>query len=248
MSLSDEPVQQKTEVTQVVQRTKDVKSIRFRRPKGFNYLPGQWAFITIGNENMQKTEPLSLSSSPTQDFLEVTKRLTGHEFSNAVDALNVGDGATIRGPYGKLILQENQENICMLSGGIGITPLRSMIRYSTDKELETSIILLYSNRFEDSIAFKDDFDEMQKRNLNFKVIITITRPSLAWKGLTGRINMEMIEKTVPDYSERVFYTCGPRPMVDGMVAILAEMGLPEARIKYEYFSGYLGAPSGRSIQ
>ncbi|MDD2834834.1 MAG: FAD-dependent oxidoreductase [Methanothrix sp.] len=182
-------MQQKAKVTQVVRRTKDVKSIRFRRPKGFNYLFWQWAFITIDNENMQKTEPLSITSSPTEDFLEVTKKLTGHEFSNAMDAINVGDRGTIRGPYGKLILQENHEKICMLSGGIGITHLRSMIRYSTDKGLKTSIILLYFNLFEDSIAFKNDFDEMQNRNLDFKAFITITRPSLAWKGLTGRINM-----------------------------------------------------------
>ncbi len=165
-----------------------------------------------------------------------------------MDALNVGDGVTIRGPYGKLILQENQEKICMLSGGIGITPLLSMIRYLTDKELKTSIILLYSNRFEGSIPFKDDFDEMQKRNRNFKVIITITRPSQAWNGLTGRINVEMIKKTVPDYSERVFYTCGPRPMVDATVAILTEMGLPETQINYEYFTGYLGAPGNGFTQ
>ena len=61
--------------------------------------------------------------------------------------MDAGDAATIRGPYGKLTLKENQKKTCMLSGGIGVTPLRSMIRYSTDKELKTSIILLYSNRF-----------------------------------------------------------------------------------------------------
>ena len=248
MNLSNERVQQKAEVTQVIGRTKDVKSIRFRKPKGFDYLPGQWEFITIGNENMQKTEPLSFSSSPTEDFLEVTKRLTGHEFSNALDALKVGDEVAFRGPYGKPTLQDNHEKICMLSGGIGITPLRSMIRYSTDKELKTNIILLYSNRFDDSIAFKNEFNEMQKRNLNFKVVITITRPSQAWKGLTGRINMEMIKRIVPDYSERVFYTCGPRPMVDATLAIMTKMGLQERQIKYEYFSGYLGAPSDGSTQ
>ena len=248
MNLSDERVQQKTEVTQAIERTKDIKSIRFRKPKGFDYLPGQWSLITIGNGDMHITKPLSFSSSPTEDFLEVTKRLTGHEFSNALDALKVGDELAFRGPYGKLTLQDNHEKICMLSGGIGITPLRSMIRYSMDKELKTSIILLYSNRYEDSIPFMSDFSEMQKRNLNLKVIITITRPSRAWKGLTGRINMEMINKIVPDYLERVFYTCGPRPMVDATLAILTEMGLHERQIKYEYFSGYLGARSGISTQ
>ena len=234
-----------TEVTGVIQRTKDVKSVRFRRPKGFNYLPGQWAFLTVDSDEEQKTKPLSFSSSPTEDYLEFTKRLTGREFSNAFATLEMGDTATIRGPYGKLTLQENHK-ICMLSGGIGITPLRSMIRYSTDKELKNSIILLYSNRFDDAIAFMDDFDEMQVRNPNFKVITMITRPSPAWKGLTGRINREMIEKKVPDYAERVFYFCGPKLMVDAMVVILSEIGLPETQIEYEYFSGYLGAQGGES--
>ena len=53
---------------------------------------------------------------------------------------------------------------------------------------------------------------------------------------------------MPDYAERVFYSCGPKPMVDAMVDMLSEMGLPETQIKYEYFSGYLGAPDGESIQ
>jgi glycine betaine catabolism B len=237
-----------TEVTHVIQRTKDVKSVRFRRPKGFNYLPGQWAFLKVGSKEEQKTKPLSFSSSPTEDYLEFTKRLTGHEFSNAFATLETGDTATIRGPYGKLTLMENRKKICMLSGGIGITPLRSMIRYSTDKEMKTNIILLYSNRFEDDIAFMDDFDEMQVKNPNFRVIITITRPSSAWKGLTGRINREMIEKKVPDYAERVFYSCGTTLIVDTMITMLINMGLPDIQIKYEYFSGYLGAPGKESRQ
>lgn len=132
----------------------------------------------------------------------------------------------------------------MQSGGIGVTPLRSMIRYSTDKMLKTNIILLYSNRFENAIAFMDDFDEMQARNPNFRAIVTITKPIQTWKGLTGRISREMIEKKVPDYAERVFYSCGPRPMIDAMADILDELGLPDTQIKYEYFSGYLGAPDG----
>lgn len=87
--------------------------------------------MTVGSEKKEEIKPLSFSSSPTEDYLEFTKRLTGHEFSNAFAAMEAGDRATIRGPYGKLTLQENPRRICMLSGGIGLTPLRSMIRYST---------------------------------------------------------------------------------------------------------------------
>jgi ferredoxin-NADP reductase len=238
-----EKMQFEIDVNDVIQRTEDAKSIRFRKPKGFDYLPGQWVFVTIGRKDEQKTKPLSLSSSPTEDFLEVTKRLTGQEFSNALAALKVGDKALIKGPYGNFTFQGEYDKVCMLSGGIGITPLRSMIRYSTDMRAKTSIILLYSNHYENNIPFKDNFDEMQMRNSNLKVIITITKPGPNWKGLTGRINREMIERNVSDYSERVFYTSGPKPMVDAMGTILGGMGLQAAQIKQEYFTGYLGAPS-----
>ena len=236
------PMQFETEVTQIIRRTKDAKSVRFRRPEGFEYLPGQWIFLTIGRGEERKTKQLSLSSSPTEDSLEVTKRLTGHEFSNALDALRVGDIASIRGANGTFTFQGEYDKVCMLAGGIGITPQRSMIRYATDKALKADIKLLYSNRYEDNIAFEDDFDEMQRRNKNLKVILTITQPSQSWKGRTGRINREMVGEVVPDYTERVFYTSGPGPMLDAMSAMLREMGLPEMQVKFEYFTGYAREP------
>jgi len=74
------------------------------------------------------------------------------------------------------------------------------------------------------------------------MIITITKPTQNWKGLTGRINRNMIEESIPDYSVRIFYTCGPKPMVDTMRTILSNMGLIEKQVRYEYFTGYLGTP------
>ena len=231
-------MQIETNVAQVILRTRDVKSIRLKRPSGFDYLPGQWIFLTVGRIEEQKTKPLTLSSSPTEDYLEITKRLTGHEFSNAVDSLNDGDRVFLHGPYGNFTFHGEFDKLGMLSGGIGITPLRSIIRYATDKSLKTSIRLLYSNRDEDSIPFKSDFDAMQRSNPNLEISFTITNPSRSWKGLTGRIDRDIIEKAVPDYSERVFYTCGPKPMVDSMRSMLNDMGLPESQIKQENFSGY----------
>ena len=182
MNFSGEPAQFETEITDVILRTEDVKSVRFRRPKGFDYLSGQWAFVTVGSEVEQKTKPLSFSSSPTEDFLEFTKRLTGHEFSNAFAALEVGNTAIIRGPFGKLTLQENHGKICMLSGGIGITPLRSMIRYSTYMK---PIDKHSPSRFQPlrgcTISFIDYFYEMRARYPNFEAIVTITRPGNGWK-------------------------------------------------------------------
>jgi glycine betaine catabolism B len=126
----------------------------------------------------------------------------------------------------------------MLSGGIGITPLRSMIKYSIDEKLSASIILLYSNSLESDIAFRDELEDIQREKPNIKIVETITRPGQDWKGVSGRINAEMVKKFIPDYLERTFYTSGPQKMVDAMVSLMSELGVPEGQVKQEYFSGY----------
>ena len=227
-----------TNVIETIQRTPYVKSIRFTKPQGFDYLPGQYLFITLGSDSDQMTKHFTISSSPTENFLEITKRLTGHPFANALANLEKGDKVSIMGPYGDFTFQGEYEKVGMLTGGIGITPLRSMIKYSINKDLGANIILLYSSSHEDDIVFGEELAEIQEQSDNIKVIETITRPGANWKGLTGRIDAEMVKKFIPDYSERVFYTSGPQKMVDAMASILRELKVPEMQIKQEYFPGY----------
>ena len=113
-----------------------------------------------------------------------------------------------------------------------------MIKYSVDRRLNSDIILLYSNRLEDDIAFKEELENLQVENPNIKVIETVTKPGPDWKGISGRINAEMVKKFIPDFLERTFYTSGPQKMVDAMVSLLKELEVPEEQIKQEYFPGY----------
>jgi len=196
-------------------------------------------FITIksGEEEMKKH--FTISSSPTEtDFIEFTKKLTGSKFSIALDALEMGDWARIDAPYGVFTFEGEFEKIGMLSGGIGITPLRSICKYCTDMQLETEIILLYSNHFERDIVFRREIEEMQERNKNLKVVFTVSEPSESWTGYRGRINAQMIEREIPDYMERVFYTCGPPRMVEAMEKLLGDLHVPQKQIKKENFPGY----------
>ncbi|WP_440948057.1 ferredoxin--NADP reductase [Methanosarcina sp. T3] len=226
-----------TRVIEVIQRTPDIKSIRFEKPQGFSYLAGQYVVLTLDDGSDPMKKPFTLSSSPTEGFLEITKKLTGHPFSNALAGLKPGDQVSINGPYGEFTFQQEYEHIGMLSGGIGITPLRSMIKYLIDKKLNANIILLCSNSSENDIAFKEELEDAQKKNPNIKIIDTITRPGPDWKGVTGRINAEMVKKFIPDYRERTFFTCGPVKMVDSMVSLLKELEVPEKQIKREIFPG-----------
>ncbi len=189
-------------------------------------------------ESGEVTKHLSISSSPTEDFLEVTKRLTGHPFSKALAALKEGDKVLLKGPFGKFTYAGEDKKICMLSGGIGITPLRSIIKYIFDKMIDTDIVLFYSNSREDDIAFQNEFEEMKKRYPKFNIVNTVTMPGPSWTGLTGRITADMIKNHMPDYLNRVFYISGPTGMVDSMLILLKEINVPEEQIKKEFFTGY----------
>jgi len=227
-----------TYVTQIIQRTRDVKSFRFHKPARMDYSAGQYMIVTIKSEGMGLRKPFTISSSPTeQDFLEFTKKLTKHPFSKALDALKVGGQVQIEAPFGNFIFKGEYDKIAMLAGGIGITPLRCMIRYATDNKLKTNIILLYSNILEDEIVFKNEIEEMKIQNENLNVVYTVTQPSEKWNGFTGIINREMIQKVIPDYIDRVFYICGPPGMVDAMVVILKSLNIHEKQIKKEQFVG-----------
>lgn len=227
-----------TTVTESIQRTRSIISVRFAKPEGFEYLPGQYIFISIGRGDAELRKPLSISCSPTEGFLEVTKRLTGHPFSNALALLKEGDKVKFKGPLGYFTFLGEYKKIGMLSGGIGITPLRSMIKYISDKMLDTDVVLFYSNSHEDDIAFEKEFEDLEKKSPKLNIVSTVTRPGPSWTGITGRISADMIKTHLPDYKDRVFYVSGPTKMVDSSLNLLKEMNVPEAQIKKESFTGY----------
>ncbi len=226
------------EVLDVIQVTKSVLSLRFKRPEEFDYLPGQFILLGLTGGRDVTFKPLSLSSSPTEEHLEVTKRLTGHPFSNVFMGMKAGDSVQVDGPYGRFTFQGEHSKVGMLSGGVGITPLKSMMRYAIDKDLDCDIVLICSNRSEDDVVFGEDLNLMQSKNPNLRVVNTITRPGPGWTGATGRIDDAMVRKLIPDYLDRAFYTSGPQVMVSAMVSMLKGIGLQDAQIKQEVFTGY----------
>jgi ferredoxin-NADP reductase len=228
-----------TQVKDIVPRTYNVKSFRFPRPLNFNYLPGQFMFITIRTEKGELKKHFTISSSPTEtDHLEFTKKLTGSTFSNALDSLKIEDWTKIDGPNGDFTFTGEHPKIGLLSGGIGITPLRSICRYCTDKKLAIDIVLLYGNRTEQDIVFREELERMQTENKNLKVILIVSEATSTWKGHTGRINEDMMKQEIPDFANRMFYTCGPPAMVEAMTTLLQNLKVPENQIRTENFPGY----------
>jgi ferredoxin-NADP reductase len=233
-------VQFETEVLDVIQRTHNVKSFRFKKEKGAEFKAGQFFFVTIKINGKERTKHFSFSNSPTEtDYLEFTKKLTDSDYSKTLNQLKVGDWAKLKMPYGSFTFEGECEKVAFLCGGIGITPIRSICKYAVDNKLDTDLVLLYGNHTMKDIVFKEDFDIMQREFPKLKVMHILSETGVEWQERKGHIDSQVIKKEVPDYSERKFYICGPPGMVEAMKNVLSgELNVDEKNIIIENFTGY----------
>ena len=232
-----------TEVLNIIQRTHNVKSFRFKIKEDVDFKPGQFFFVTLKIDGTERTKHFSFSNSPTEKgYVEFTKRITDSEFSKALNRLNIGDWARLKMPYGSFTFEGEYEKIAFLSGGIGITPIRSICKFATDSMLPTDMVLLYGNNREEDIIFRQDLDNMQAVNKNLRIVYTLTSPDIdrkTWQGRIGYIDDKMIKEEISDFNERVFYICGPPRMVESLINILRnKLGVQQDKIKIENFVGY----------
>jgi ferredoxin-NADP reductase/nitrite reductase/ring-hydroxylating ferredoxin subunit len=216
-----------------------------------NYTAGQFAFFDIGGVNNDPKGPIrhfTISSSPTEDFIMITTRIRDSPYKQRLSSLQEGVKVKVRGPEGKFVLHEDYSKPAIfLSGGIGVTPFRSTIKYVADKQLPIKIVMFDSNRNERNIIFKDEFDEWAAKNKNLKIVYTVSdedgrnSSSSPWTGEHGRINKEMLNKYLnnDELQHSVFYVCGPPAMLNAMKSLLEnELNITKERIKVEEFTGY----------
>lgn len=219
------------------------------------YSAGQFAFFDIGSVYNDPEGPIrhfTIASSPIEDFIMISTRIRDTPYKKRLSSLEENTTIVkVRGPEGKFTLHEDYSKPAVfLSGGIGVTPFRSMIKYATDRQLPTRIIMFDSNRDRGNILFRKDFDDWERVNKNLKIIYTIDeneqrKQSLStandWKGEYGRINKAMILKYINTnaLNNSIFYICGPPGMLKAMQALLQEdLNIPKERIKVEEFTGY----------
>jgi ferredoxin-NADP reductase len=226
----------------IIQRTATIASFRILPEERVDFLPGQFLELIFDENNLSNKELnkyLSFSASPTKDYIEVTKRLSNSLFSQRLKGLKAGDRLTFKAPFGNCVLKDEYKKIAFLIGGIGITPVISMIEYIMEKKLDIDAVLFYSNRTEDDIAFRKELDDYQPKCCKLKIFYTVTdcQPKDN-RCLAGHIDKSLLESKIKDVQERIFFTFGPPGMVEAMKNICLGLNCTKENIKTESFIGY----------
>ena len=227
------PIQEyKLKITEIIDETPDIKTFRVEN-KSILFYPGQFVMVRF-EDSATFHRAYSIASSPTQKkYIGITMNLVG-EFTKKLWQAKIGDFLLFKGPYGKFCFDEAMSSDLMLiGGGLGITPLMSIIRYCNDKSLKNKIKLSDSVRTPRDIIYTEEIKKLKEQNHNFNYTITITRPDdkTLWTGKTGRIDIDLLKNNIGNVENSLYFLCGPISFVKSAIAMLESLGAKKEQIK-----------------
>ncbi|MEK6916601.1 MAG: FAD-binding oxidoreductase [Nanoarchaeota archaeon] len=225
----------KMKISEIRNDTNKVKTFKFVPVKGniFEFLPGQFVMLYAGINDEEVGRAYSIASSPLdKHFLELTLELTpdGKLTTFFHKKAKVGDEFEISQPKGHFTYtEESGKDIVLIAGGSGVVPMRCMIKYCTQKNLDTKIILVYSAKTQNDLIYRDELVKLAEKNSNLEIIYTLTRETGDWQGRKGRVDKELLSDIFSQ--DKVFYLCGPIPFIRELGTILKELGADRKNIK-----------------
>ena len=213
--------------------------LRFQLPPGktMEFKAGQFVQIFVPQKDGKpRRTSYSVASPPqiTNCFELCVTKVEGGRSSTYLHTLKKGDKVTVMGPLGRFTLPPTpSRDIVFIATGSGIAPFRSMIGNLFSQNFDKTIYLLFGNRYDDDIIYKDEWDKWASEKPNFKLFLTLSRPE-KWKGPKGYVG-DKIEEFVPSPKDKDFYICGLSNMINAVVDKLKSLGVPESQIHFEKY-------------
>jgi len=264
------------QVKEVKEETQEAFTIKLLVPDELKdyyvYQAGQYLTLKLNIKSKEVRRSYSMSSSPLETDLCITvKRVKKGLVSNYLaDNITSGDFLEVSEPEGDFhpeLNPEQRKNYFLIGAGSGITPLFSIAKVVLEEEPQSSVHLLYGNRNEESIIFRNELDQMTKRYAGqFFCTFTLSQPKrekpgglgglfskgkLTWDGETGRIDRKMIQRFISEnISSGVkseFFICGPEDLALSAENGLLEDGFDKENIHKELFlsADMLGSKGGK---
>ncbi len=230
---------------QVIDETHDVKTFCFLTNPAMHltYLPGQFITLTLNIAGKDVHRSYTVSSAPSRPFAIciTVKRVPGGLVSNWLhDNLSVDDTLAFKGPSGHFSCADDATGrLLLISGGSGITPMMSMLRWLYDWADKRPVTFLHCARTEDDLIFYDEIKAISESAPNVRLAFicgqTTGRSDRSIR--QGMINLEAISEICPDYRQRAVYVCGPAPFMEATKTGLETGGFPMDQYYQESFGG-----------
>lgn len=217
------------------QETPDVTTFIFEPSEKLEWKAGQFLHYVLHHDKTDDRGSdrwFTISSAPFEGHVNITTRFNNQRSSTFKETLkNLKEGGEIEASEvdGDFIVDDPQKEMVFIAGGIGVTPFRSILLQLDHEGKNLNIHLLYANRSEDNIPFKEEFESLAKKHPEFKITYIID---------PEKLNEETLKKYLPDLAIPIFYVSGPEPMVDSLGETLKSLGVAEDRLKQDWFPGY----------
>ncbi len=208
--------------------------------KGMRFQPGQFAWITVKDSPFKDHEhPFSFSgSAEDKSFLSFTIKELG-DFTSSIKHLSQGQRVYVDGPFGAFSIDRHPHSpeFVFIAGGIGITPMMSMMRTMADRGDRRPITLIFANKTLEAATFLEEIERLSQK-LSLRIVHVLETPPEGWNGEKGFINSDILERNLP--SDRTpnmveIFICGPGPMMNAVEKALIQLGVPMGDFHSERF-------------
>ncbi len=236
----------KVKVLSVVDETPEIRTFRMERPAGFAFRAGQFLMVRVRAGGTDVVRCYSISSAPeASGYLEISVRRQGRASGALHETVRAGAVLPVRGPGGSFVYPpEPEAPIVLHAGGVGITPMISMLRHAASSDPGRPVTLLYTVRTEADVGYRDELSLLARRAPGVRVHVALSRGEPRPGFLTGRMDAGRIVRYVPDPEKAIHMICGPAPMIASLREALAGLGVPPERIRFEAFEAAVASASG----
>lgn len=224
------------QLTAITQDTHDTKTFCFALPDDatLDMLPGDHLYVHATIDGKTVKRPYTPSSMPgTTGYFDLTvKRYETGAISRYLHDREIGDTMLMSGPNpGGHWVDGMAKKVGFVAGGTGITPMISIIRWILAKSLGVELFLVFANKTEADIIFRDEWEGDMREHATFHCYHVLEQPPAGWSQGTGRITEDILRRQLPPPGpETVLFLCGPPPMVDPLEATLKGLGYSEESI------------------
>lgn len=231
-------------IARIFDETHDVKTFRLASPDGgivpFDHVAGQYLNLVLSIDGKRVNRSYTISSSPTRNAyceISVKRAADGYGSRHIHETWREGQRVKVSAPAGKFVFTGTEaERVVLIAGGIGITPMMSVVRSLTDRGWHGDIFLLFSVKAVRDVIFREELAYLQNRFPNLRVRVVVSRdPETAWDGPRGQVTRDVIAGFIPNLTRGPILLCGPAPMMTAMRDILIGMGVPDSEVLQETF-------------